>query len=417
MQNNINKNERDAFSDLIRQKLENHRLTVDSSIWEGIKARLTSNKRKIMPFWWWLSGGAAVAVLALLFTLQPLSESKEVITKSTKGTLIHVPAQPKQVVKPQFNEPIQPQKEPIIASQSKIQLSVQGSSSIASNFTPAQRVVNDSVERIKTTENRIGNSQKAPVNTELASSQSNDSVKGNQREIPNSLVAKNSDEPVVTKKHKSSWLLAATVGSNGSLPTGNGNGEFLAGDKTIVSATPDYTSIMTPNEFRTINYLPPLSFGVTVRKNLNKEWSLESGLVYTYLLTTFENTGVQRNDARLHLHYIGVPLNLVAQLWNLPKWEIYLSGGAMLEKGIKSVYVQNQYIGNQTITTTALTDINGFQWSVNGAAGTTYKIQRNIGIFFEPKISYYFDNNQPLSARTENPIVIGLSAGVRFRFK
>jgi len=30
MQNNINKNERDAFSDLIRQKLENHQLPVDN---------------------------------------------------------------------------------------------------------------------------------------------------------------------------------------------------------------------------------------------------------------------------------------------------------------------------------------------------------------------------------------------------
>lgn len=417
MQNNINKNERDVFSDLIRQKLENHQVPVDNTMWEEIQVRLTSNKRKILPFWWWVSGGAAVAVLALLFTLHPLSESKEVIAKSTKGTVLQEPTQPKQVVKPHFNEPNQPHKEPIIAAQPKIQLSGQTTTTIALNYLSLQRIVNDSVEKINTIENRMDNSENTAASTKLASSLSNDSVTENTREIPNSLVEKNIDEPVVPKKHKRGWLLAATVGSNGSIPTGNGNYNLLQGDKNIVNATPSYTSIMTPNEFHTINYLSPLSFGLTVRKNLDKQWTLESGLVYTYLLTTFENSGMQRNDARLHLHYIGVPLNLVVQLWNLPKWDIYLSGGGMVEKGLKSVYVQTQYNSNQTITTTAFTDINGFQWSVNGAVGTTYKIYRNVGIFFEPKISCYFENNQPLSARTEHPTVIGLTAGVRLQIK
>jgi hypothetical protein len=174
---------------------------------------------------------------------------------------------------------------------------------------------------------------------------------------------------------------------------------------------------MKQNDFSNIIYSTPISVGLILRKNITKTWSLESGLVYTYLLTTFENTVVQQNNAKLHLHYIGVPLNLIAQLWNNPKWEIYLSGGGMMEKGIRSVYVQNQYINNQTITTTTSTNIEGIQWSVNGAVGLAYKIQQNIGLFFEPKISYYYNNNQPISARTEYPVVFGLSAGVRFKFK
>jgi len=89
----------------------------------------------------------------------------------------------------------------------------------------------------------------------------------------------------------------------------------------------------------------------------------------------------------------------------------------MLEKGLSSFYVVNQHAGNQTITTTATTNIDGVQWSVNGAVGTTYKFQRHFGIFFEPKISYFFDNHQPISARTNYPVVIGLTAGVRFQFK
>ena len=418
MQNNINKNEPDAFSEMIRQKLENHHLPVEASIWTEIKARLTSGKRRILPLWWWISGGAAVAVIALIFTLRPLSESKEPISMSTNTTSRHEQIQLKQVAKLQLHSKTQPIKKAIIPIRLKTQSSNPTNSTTALHDLPTQLTIHDSIERSKTIENNIENSRKTEEDAlALKTTEKTDSVTKTTRNIPNSLIERAGNEVLTSTKHKGSWLLAASLGSNGSVPSGNGKYGALLGDKNIVSASTNYTSIMTPNNFQNITYTPPLSFGLVIRKVLNNKVGLESGLVYTYLLTTFENTGVQRNDARLHLHYIGVPVNLIVQIWNQPKWEIYMSAGGMIEKGIKSIYVQNQYSTNQTITTTAITDINGVQWSVNGAIGTTYKIQRNIGLFFEPKISYYFDNKQPLSARTENPVVIGLTAGVRLQFK
>lgn len=44
MQNNINNNEQDAFSEVFRQKLENHQLPVDAECWDEIEARLKSKK-------------------------------------------------------------------------------------------------------------------------------------------------------------------------------------------------------------------------------------------------------------------------------------------------------------------------------------------------------------------------------------
>jgi len=418
MQNNINKNEPDAFNEMIRQKLENHHLPVEASIWTEIKARLTAGKRRILPFWWWISGEAAVAVIALIFTLLPISESKEPISMSSNSTFRHEQIQSKQVAKLQFHSKTQPIKKAIIPVRLKTQSSIPTSSTTALNNFPAQVSIHDSIERNKAIENTIENSREKEENAlTLRTTEKTDSVTKSTRDIPNSLIDRAGNEVLTSTKHKGSWLLAASVGSNGSVPSGNGKYGAVLGDKNIVSAGTNYTSIMTPNNFQNITYTPPLSFGLVIRKDLTNTVGLESGLVYTYLLTTFENNGVQRNDARLHLHYIGVPVNLIVQIWNQPKWEIYMSAGGMIEKGIKSIYVQNQYSTNQTITTTAITDINGVQWSVNGAIGTTYKIQRNVGIFFEPKISYYFDNNQPLSARTDNPVVFGLSAGVRFQFK
>ena len=418
MQNNINKNEPDAFNEMIRQKLENHHLPVEASIWTEIKARLTAGKRRILPFWWWISGEAAVAVIALIFTLRPLSESKEPISMSTNTTSRHEQIQLKQVAKLQLHSKTQPIKKAIIPIRLKTQSSNPTNSTTALHDLPTQLTIHDSIERNKAIENTIENSREKEEDAlTLKTTEKTDSVTKTTRNIPNSLIERAGNEVLTSTRHKGSWLLAASLGSNGSVPSGNGKYGAVLGDKNIVSAGTNYTSIMTPNNFQNITYTPPLSFGLVIRKVLNNKVGLESGLVYTYLLTTFENTGVQRNDARLHLHYIGVPVNLIVQIWNQPKWEIYMSAGGMIEKGIKSIYVQNQYSTSQTITTTAVTDINGVQWSVNGAIGTTYKIQRNVGIFFEPKISYYFDNNQPLSARTEHPVVIGLSAGVRLQFK
>jgi len=421
MQNNINKDERDAFSDIFKQKLKNHEVPVDANSWDQINARLKSGKRRNIPFWLWLSGDAAVAALALLFVLSPFKESKDSIAKKIHPNTLQAPVQRKYIANNQHTKSVQKTVITSKPDQYKTKESSRFDVTVPLDFPPTVVPYHEPVDSGKTSVKGSCSNMNIKNNIAQNSTIKKDTVPKSNRYVPNSLIEEPVNEPIAITKNKNGWLIAASVGSNSNIVTASGNGNGLyavsLGDKNIVSAATNYTSIMTPNDFQSISYTPPVSFGLVLRKNLTKSLSLESGLVYTYLLTTFENTGVQRNDARLHLHYIGVPLNLVARLWDLPKWEIYLSGGIMLEKGIKSVYVQNQYIGNQTITTTALTDINGFQWSVNGAAGTTYKIQRNIGIFFEPKISYYFDNNQPLSARTEDPIVIGLSAGVRFRLK
>jgi len=418
MQNNINNNERDAFSDMVRQKLEGHQIPVDAGIWDNIEQRLASKKKRVIPFWLWMSGGAAVAVLALLFTLRPLTESKDSIGMTTHSKIKQVEGSHSTTAKDYQPKEGQFNKKASNPVQHKVRTSHQVKTALASVYPPAQIIIRDTTERKKINDTAPGYNLKEENNVALNSTENKDTVSGKTRYIPNSLVEEPVNKPLEKAKNKNGWLLAASVGSNGSVPTGNGNSEFFTlNDRNLVQAATSYTSIMKAADFSNINYLPPLSFGLVVRKELNKVLGLESGLVYTYLLTTFENNGMQRNDARLHLHYIGVPLNLVARLWNNPKWEIYLSGGGMIEKGIQSVYVQNQYTGSQTITTTAVTNIDGVQWSVNGSVGTTYKIQRNVGIFFEPRISYYFKNDQPLSARTEYPTVIGLTAGVRLQLK
>lgn len=60
--------------------------------------------------------------------------------------------------------------------------------------------------------------------------------------------------------------------------------------------------------------------------------------------------------------------------------------------------------------------ISGVQWSLNGSVGVSYRLYREWSLYLEPRISYYFNNDQPVSIRTENSVIIGLGAGFRFEF-
>ena len=257
------------------------------------------------------------------------------------------------------------------------------------------------------------------------------------------------DEPEFKKEktqHKKSWQIAAAFSSSASnssnsdfafLDSKNKENYSFENSKDVALLIPpmfspngDLSSDRDPTvddvfrQFPEVTHLPPLSVGVTVRKNFNKYLAIETGFTYSFLQSKFkENSEWRHRDATLKLHYLGIPLNAVTYLLNKPQWNVYFSLGGMMEKGIVQDYVQHTtykypYLyDNQPVHSISLQDdIPGLQWSVNTSFGINYKIYRNIGIYFEPRIIYYFKNNQPVSVRTETPLLVGLNAGLRFEF-
>ncbi len=436
MQNNINNN-RDAFSESIRQKLEDHRVTVDADCWDEIEAHLQPKKKKrVIPFWFWLTGGAAVAVLVLMFTLQPPSESPTYSSKYEK----HVKKEQrnaKQFAKEQVNSirihKIDTTIHATVNVQSKLRIAnpaithSQQASLVHGNNLILTTILNhhDSIQHkmLVKTENNSSQKEEAIAKTTTIENDSSTSTK-TTKIIPYSLADAAIKEPESKPKTKHNWLLAAVVGTSGNtmMNTTGGNESLYTISKDYNSlATPDkassYAAVLNTSKYDKKSYSPPISFGLIIRKNLDKTLGIETGLVYTYLSSTFENEGVLHYNAKLRLDYLGVPVNFVVKLWNEHNWEIYLSGGGMVEKGLRSSYTEEEHLSNQTNSTKSISSIDGLQWSINGTVGVAYKLERNWSIYFEPKISYFFDNNQPVSTRTDHPTTIGLSAGIRYQFK
>ncbi len=51
---------------------------------------------------------------------------------------------------------------------------------------------------------------------------------------------------------------------------------------------------------------------------------------------------------------------------------------------------------------------------MNGGLGAEFQVNRGAGIYFDPSIAYYFDNNQPLSIRSSQPLQFKFELGFRF---
>ena len=157
-------------------------------------------------------------------------------------------------------------------------------------------------------------------------------------------------------------------------------------------------------QVKDIKHKQPLSFGVSVRKALPKNFSVETGVTYTMLSSeiTYENSS-EKTDQKLH--YIGIPVRANWSFVNDKRFTVYVSAGGAIEK---CVYGK---VGSEKET------VKPVQLSVMGAVGAQYNISNRVGIYVEPGVSYFFDDGSPIETiRKENPTNFTLQAGIRLTY-
>ena len=444
MQHNNHIHEPDAFEAGIKSKLENHSIPLDESVWQGIEQRLAPRRRRAVPLWWYALGGGVAASLALLLWLNPFGQGNE-------NALVINNAHPVSVTEQSNTRPTDEKEQnsakinvgknrhPLVSKKHLFQSSksvlaetkTQVLSNIAENQKPTTHSASDKTASTAFQANEV---TKGVANSDL---QKRDSIPAKKTEpqltslpeIPE-LLEDVKDNKTSKKKTSGNWLLAANIGSNGGLDLSTSKGQVYdalpktAGDVSAAYgvsferlASANNASVIPPKDFTNIQYLPPLSFGITLQKNLASHWSISSGLMYTYLRSNYSITGEQlrKAEATLDLHYLGIPMNVNYLIKETARWNFYLSAGGAIEKGIRSVYKQTIILNpnnGTTQQTNIYSKIEGVQTSVNGAFGVGYKLDKNFSLFFEPKIVYYFKNNQPHSARTETPLNVGFNGGL-----
>ena len=161
----------------------------------------------------------------------------------------------------------------------------------------------------------------------------------------------------------------------------------------------------------------PVRVGLNVAYHLTDRLSVESGVSYTRLSSDMKD-GTKNNysSSSQKLDYIGVPLNVKYRAFGYRRLSVYASAGLLTEKCVSGKATHEYVIsGEKKKRETEDVAAKPWQLSVNAALGAQFDVLRNVGVYVEPGVSYYFDDRSPLSTiYKEKPLNFNLNMGVRY---
>jgi len=419
----------DDFSREVGDKLREHRMPVTSDLWDSLADRLPRQGKLVSAYWLWAAAGVVAAVALLVFFLNPYTDEHSVqmskespvdMVKSLsaasagESTSTHIEEPGKDLSLTQHTR---------LQKRTKKKVAVSG---VVSDISERQKGKGSDVLEIYSEGSRVST---LPVELEEAA-KSDGTIAHEVNTYPADSIFVENDFPAIVQEQTGLRSLIAALGSGGT-PLDFSFGGYDASNPIYDSPIPggEFNSgdglgsggnykVLSPGDYTDIEHRPPVSFSLTADFPVGKNVSLETGLSYTYLFSRF-----RRNDhfiyrGTLQQHYIGIPVTLRYTIWQDGPRSIYLLGGATIEKGIRAFYKQ-EIEGNGGIVhhTNVHSRIAGLQLSTQGGAGFSFRLRSNLNLFGEPRLIYYFRNNQPMSARTENPLIFGLNMGIRIQFE
>ena len=161
----------------------------------------------------------------------------------------------------------------------------------------------------------------------------------------------------------------------------------------------------------------PVRVGINVAYRLTDRLSVESGVSYTRLSSDMKDgTKDNYSSSSQKLDYIGVPLNVKYRAFGYRRLSVYASAGLLTEKCVSGKATHEYVISGEKKKHEA-DDVAEKPWqlSVNAALGAQFDVLRNVGVYVEPGVSYYFDDRSPLSTiYKEKPLNFNLNLGVRY---
>lgn len=441
---NTNQGDKDLLFDYFRDHLEDIELPVNEKCWDNISAQIidkpNNGKRRILLF---VSSVAAILLIALLsavFFWKQENNSEPFLVKQEKTPINNIIQSPE--VDEKNNLIIEEQDKRINDQKSDKQLLAQHKTS--SPDIKKQNKENKNISTVRL--NKEDNSNKFIESSTLTDKKNSDDAKFEQNEP--SLLTENMDtqknmdtqmqdsinlvrrkeemqklQDLYDGKHdnlfaqanldnnKGKWGVSASFSS----ATSSSRAIHQTRPVNALSINEVFLATKKADSVTDIDYAPPFSVGLTVSKELNDRFSIETGVVYSYLSTKYKDQEKNAYYTRVKLHYLGIPVNVLVNIWDInPRFKVYASFGGMLEKGLKFDFTQDNILENQKLAENS--KISGVQWSINASAGASYRFYDKWNIYLEPQISYFFNNNQPISIRTEKKTIFSINTGIRYQF-
>jgi RNA polymerase sigma-70 factor (ECF subfamily) len=166
---------------------------------------------------------------------------------------------------------------------------------------------------------------------------------------------------------------------------------------------------------RTSHHQMPLTWSLAMKYRLNHRFGLESGLSYSRLASDFE-TGADGNTIREQqtVHYLGIPMKGIYNMYGRKHWDIYGSLGLMTEIPVHSTLHSDFYVNGRHEVSDKTSIRLPWQFSTTFGLGLQIHLTPDIGLFAEPSLQYYIPMKTDIETyRTEHPFTFSLPLGIR----
>ena len=400
--------ERDKWDESIRAKLFDHEVEPMPEDWEAIANRLPKGQSITWPFAFRYWSAAAAAVLAIvvggLYLFEPNPETIR-LAEETRTTIPTTPAS---------TTPVAPIMEHPHSSTAAL---MAHAVTVHARQVPARQPINTPTAHESTTEMEVA----ASVRTEA-----------DQRE-EETAVEPTAGQPLRTKSADATQPIPQQSAKQRKWSFGMGAGNLSVGTSQLV---PHYVtncaalrseSLMSMNTWGAtqeaspktdIRHHTPISFGLSVSRQLSNRFYLQTGLNYSYLRSEWSTNGTYHIETDQRLHFLGIPLSIAYRIAEWNRFQFYASAGGMAEVNVAGK--QRSQLFSDEIAIARQTEhvrMKEWLWSVNGKVGVSYPIIRFVSAFGEVSANYYFDNGSTIETiHSEKPFNVGFNVGFRLGF-
>lgn len=413
--------------------MEDYSEPLPDGLWDKLETELEEQiKPKVIPLWRRWQAAAAVLILLVSSLTYWFWSSPEADFQNQQ-----LAVEVKDTPLPE-NRPIQDQVTAEVAMPGKSEPEMKLTASTDVVLEQAVRKV--SVEEEKTDEVIVEEPEKEESKTiknETLTETADTQVQQKKRlrasrEADRERMKQNAEEAKSKSTRSSGFSLGVGAGNTpyGSLSTFDGMESFVARSAYYVSSDLNmapvnngglaYSQILLENAAQSpqtsVKHHMPVTIGFSLDWNLDKNWTLETGLNYTLLSSDIRSGSKSYVEETQKLHYVGIPLKIRRSIWQNRWFSVYASVGGAVEKCVsgrlESVTVTNG--GNRTSERTSL-EVDPLQWSVAAAAGAQVNFTSRLGLYLEPGVAYYFDDHSGVETiRKEHPFNFNLQLGLRF---
>lgn len=407
---------KEEWTDKLKTRLEHHEMTPPEGLWEGISKQMNLAEKPVRRSSFplskrWIATAAALLALAGFFVLYDFKDdatSSSPVNIAEKAESHQAPAQEQATEeKPVGEEPAAPRMLSLLAQ------------AVPANAKTAP-VTTESPEPSATpiiTEEKVteATAEAQTAETSQASAQTARKIQQASSALPPSYQQNDSKLYSEDSKRPRQWSFG--LHASGGLLADNSHQQYdhyPISQSDPLSPSSHYESISseTPQNETPIkaSHHLPIRFGLKIGYQLSERWALQTGITYTYLYSEFTLVNRQQPAIEQRLHYVGIPLGISYQIWKNSNFRLYASAGASAEKVVKN----SQKSGDSKINVQSDSE-KPLQWSVNTALGAEYQPTKQLGIYLEPSLGYYFKDNTPLEHYyKEHPLSPAIEFGLRW---